>query len=188
MRRLPRFAPVWAAQALMTEAEVLAADGKDPSSRWAEAVAAAEPLAYPALLARARLRHAEAIITADAGEGRVRAGELLRQADSVARRLGAAPLAEEIQALAARARLALDTAAGGAAPVPPGDALGLTGRERDVLRLVAAGRSNRQIAEELFISPKTASVHVSNILAKLGVSGRGEAAAMAHRLKVFEVS
>ncbi|CAM5537938.1 AAA family ATPase OS=Streptomyces rimosus subsp. rimosus (strain ATCC / DSM 40260 / JCM 4667/ NRRL 2234) OX=1265868 GN=SRIM_029020 PE=4 SV=1 [Streptomyces rimosus subsp. rimosus] len=54
-----------------------------------------------------------------------------------------------------------------------------------MLRLVAAGRSNRQIADELFISPKTASVHVSNILAKLGVSGRGEAGAMAHRLRLF---
>ena len=52
-------------------------------------------------------------------------------------------------------------------------------------RLVADGRTNRQIAEELFISPKTASVHVSNILAKLGVSGRGEAAALAHRLALF---
>ncbi|WSL21965.1 LuxR C-terminal-related transcriptional regulator [Streptomyces sp. NBC_01283] len=65
-------------------------------------------------------------------------------------------------------------------------ALGLTTREREVLRLVAAGRSNRRIAEELFISPKTASVHVSNILAKLGASGRGEAAAIAHRLRVFD--
>ncbi|MDR3082936.1 MAG: response regulator transcription factor, partial [Streptomyces sp.] len=67
----------------------------------------------------------------------------------------------------------------------PAESLGLTSRERDVLRLVAAGRSNRQIAEELFISPKTASVHVSNILAKMGVSGRGEAAALAHRLQLF---
>lgn len=50
---------------------------------------------------------------------------------------------------------------------------------------MAAGRSNRRIAEELFISPKTVSVHVSNILAKLGVSGRGEAAALAHRLGLF---
>ncbi|WP_258052763.1 LuxR family transcriptional regulator [Streptomyces sp. Ru73] len=65
------------------------------------------------------------------------------------------------------------------------DSLGLTPRERDVLRLVAAGRSNRQIADALFISPKTASVHVSNILAKLGVSGRGEAGALAHRLRLF---
>jgi DNA-binding NarL/FixJ family response regulator len=68
-----------------------------------------------------------------------------------------------------------------------GDAskLGLTPREVDVLRLIAAGRSNRKIADELFISVKTASVHVSNILAKLGVTGRGEAAAVAHRLRLF---
>jgi DNA-binding NarL/FixJ family response regulator len=56
----------------------------------------------------------------------------------------------------------------------------------EVLALVAQGLSNRQIGERLFISTKTASVHVSNILAKLGVSGRGEAAAVAHRLRVFE--
>jgi DNA-binding NarL/FixJ family response regulator len=55
-----------------------------------------------------------------------------------------------------------------------------------VLRLVAAGRSNREIAGELFISAKTASVHVSNILAKLGVTTRGEAAATAHRLRLFD--
>ncbi|MFE6777415.1 AAA family ATPase [Streptomyces sp. NPDC057702] len=85
------------------------------------------------------------------------------------------------------------TAPTGASPRPPdggagaeeaADAFRLTPRERDVLRLVAVGRSNRQIAEELFISPKTASVHVSNILSKLAVSGRVEAAAMAHRLRL----
>jgi len=59
-------------------------------------------------------------------------------------------------------------------------------RPREVLRLVAAGRGNREIAAELFISPKTASVHVSNILGKLGVASRGEAAATAHRLHVFD--
>ena len=62
------------------------------------------------------------------------------------------------------------------------DAFGLTPREREVLQLVADGRSNPQIAAELFISRKTASVHVSNILGKLGVASRGEAAAVAHRL------
>ena len=60
----------------------------------------------------------------------------------------------------------------------------LTSREREVLRLIAAGRSNREIASVLFIAPKTASVHVSNILAKLGVDSRIEAAAVAHRLGV----
>jgi DNA-binding CsgD family transcriptional regulator len=60
--------------------------------------------------------------------------------------------------------------------------LGLTHREREVLFQVAAGRSNAQIAKVLFISPKTAGVHVSNILAKLGVASRVEAAAVAHRL------
>ena len=64
--------------------------------------------------------------------------------------------------------------------------LGLTDRELEVLRLVAAGRSNREIAAELFISPKTASVHVSNILGKLKVASRGEAAAKAHSLRLFD--
>jgi DNA-binding NarL/FixJ family response regulator len=65
---------------------------------------------------------------------------------------------------------------------------GLTERELEVLRLVAAGRSNRDIAAELFISPKTASVHVSNILGKLGVSSRGEAAAMAYQQHLLDDS
>ena len=65
---------------------------------------------------------------------------------------------------------------------------GLTERELEVLRLVAAGRSNREIAAELFISPKTASVHVSNILGKLGVASRGEAAARAHTFRLFDAA
>ena len=64
--------------------------------------------------------------------------------------------------------------------------LGLTARELEVLRLVAAGLSNREIASELFISAKTASVHVSNILGKLGAATRGEAAATAHRLRLLD--
>ncbi|MFB9839836.1 response regulator transcription factor, partial [Actinoallomurus acaciae] len=88
------------------------------------------------------------------------------------------PLRAEIDRLARRSRL---TVAGSAAGPP---ALGLTPREQEVLRLVAEGRSNRDIAEELFISAKTASVHVSNILGKLGVASRGEAAATAHRLRL----
>ena len=64
---------------------------------------------------------------------------------------------------------------------------GLTPREIEVLQLVAAGNSNSEIGSALFISTKTASVHVSNILAKLGVSGRGEAAALAYRLGLVSV-
>jgi DNA-binding NarL/FixJ family response regulator len=63
----------------------------------------------------------------------------------------------------------------------PVSVLGLTRREIDVLRLIAEGYSNSAIAGTLFISPKTVSVHVSNILAKLEVSNRGQAAALAHR-------
>ena len=63
---------------------------------------------------------------------------------------------------------------------------GLTDRESEVLALVASGHTNRQIAEALFMSEKTASVHVSRILAKLGVSTRGQAAALAHRLELVD--
>jgi predicted ATPase/DNA-binding CsgD family transcriptional regulator len=84
--------------------------------------------------------------------------------------------------------LATNTAAEAVPGQPPPDPLarfGLTGREREVLALLAAGRTNPEIGQALFISTKTASVHVSNILAKLGVTGRGEAAAVAHRLGIY---
>ncbi|WP_307805236.1 helix-turn-helix transcriptional regulator [Streptomyces spirodelae] len=186
MKGQPKFVPTWATQALMTETELLTAEGRDAADHWRQAVAAAEQLEAPPLLATARLRFAEVLITHGGPGARRAAGELLRQAEAVARELGT-PLQTEIATLAGRARIPLQQNDGEADPPPaPTAALGLTVRERDVLRLVAAGRSNRQIAEELFISPKTASVHVSNILAKLGASGRGEAAAIAHRLGAFD--
>jgi DNA-binding NarL/FixJ family response regulator len=99
--------------------------------------------------------------------------------------MGAAPLAAEIDALTRRASLRPDAkAAAGAADSASAardDAFSLTAREREVLTLVADGRSNSEIAERLFISRATASVHVSNILSKLGVSTRVQAAALAHR-------
>jgi DNA-binding CsgD family transcriptional regulator len=109
---------------------------------------------------------------------------VLGRAAEVTGRLGAHPLDGEVKALARRGRVDLGPPAATTAPGAPmpGEQLGLTPREAEVLALVAAGRSNRQIAQALFISPKTASVHVSNILAKLGVAGRVEAAAVAHRL------
>jgi DNA-binding NarL/FixJ family response regulator len=92
---------------------------------------------------------------------------------------------------AASASASAGTAASGSDPAAGGVGavgnLGLTPRELDVLRLVAEGLSNGQIGGRLFISTKTVSVHVSNILAKLGVASRTEAAAVAHRLRVFDV-
>ncbi|MEU6523047.1 AAA family ATPase [Streptomyces sp. NPDC046924] len=187
-RTLATGVPLWQAYEVWLRAELLRAEGRSAPGEWAAAVAALEPLERPYDLARARFRLAEALLASGADEDeRARAGELLRLSGAVAEHLGAAPLARSAALLARRARLAPATAARGSAPAPtdPARALGLTGRERDVLRLVAAGHTNRRIAEQLFISPKTASVHVSNILAKLGVSGRGEAAALAHRLDLF---
>jgi DNA-binding CsgD family transcriptional regulator len=180
--------PVWRAHERWLRAELLHADGRGTPDDWSEAVEAFECLDRPYDLARVRHRLAEALLS-DSGGGddeRDRATELLRLAAAVAEHLGARPLADSVALLAQRARLTLTRVpARRAVPADPVEALGLTSRERDVLRLVSAGRTNRQIAEELFISPKTASVHVSNILGKLGVSGRGEAAALAHRLELF---
>ncbi|CAL9567604.1 HTH-type transcriptional regulator MalT [Streptomyces sp. enrichment culture] len=192
-RRLATGAPVWAAHDRWVRAELHRARHAADPDRWADVVTAFERLERPYDLARVRHRLAEALLTAGpapTAEDRDRATELLRLALAVARHLGARPLADQVTRLAQRARLTLDRTAPAAAlaPADPADALGLTLRERDVLRLVSAGRTNRQIAEELFISPKTASVHVSNILAKLGVSGRGEAAAVAHRLGLFPLA
>ena len=110
----------------------------------------------------------------------------LRTAHQTTVALGALPLRREIELLAQRGRLRLeepmDTTASPEAPPSPAASLGLTQREAEVLALVAEGRTNRQIGQALFITPKTAGVHVSRILAKLGVAGRGEAAAVAHRL------
>ncbi|HET9290884.1 MAG TPA: AAA family ATPase [Actinomycetes bacterium] len=160
----------WLARA---EAEWARAEGRPDPDRWS---AAADAFGYGYLYeeARCRWRLVEALLT---GGDRDRAAEQALAAHELAERLGAGPLLAALEALGRRGRLDL----GGQAQPGP-DAPGLTPRELEVLRLVAAGRSNGQIAEALFISRKTASVHVSNILAKLGVAGRVEAAAVAHRL------
>ncbi|MFD9393077.1 AAA family ATPase [Streptomyces sp. NPDC060000] len=188
-RKLATIAPVWQAHERWVRAELLRAEGRTDPDDWSEVVAAFECLERPYDLARTRHRLAEALLSLGGDDERERAAELLRLVRAVAAHLGARPLTEAVTLLGRRARLSLAPAAGPAAvpadPTDPLATLGLTGRERDVLRLVCAGRTNRQIAEVLFISPKTASVHVSNILSKLDVSGRGEAAAVAHRLGLF---
>ena len=156
--------------------------GRAACAAWDAAAQAWEPVGQRYPLSIALLRGAEAALSAGDRDG---GGTRLAQASALARDLGAQPLAGEIARLARRARIPLGDAAGnGHLPGPP--QLGLTARELEVLRLVAAGQSNRDIANELFISAKTASVHVSNILGKLGVASRGEAAATAHRLQLFE--
>jgi DNA-binding NarL/FixJ family response regulator len=104
--------------------------------------------------------------------------------------MGARPLVGEIDALARRARLTLEAPVEEVAQPEPSPAaeLGLTPREHEVLLLLAEGRTNREIGETLFMSEKTASVHVSRILAKLEVGGRVEAAAVAHRLGLTSVA
>jgi DNA-binding CsgD family transcriptional regulator/tetratricopeptide (TPR) repeat protein len=180
----------WKRAVLATcEAEAARVRGEGDPEGWLAAVAAWEEAGYPYHLAVARWRAAEALL-ARRGD-RNQAGELLRQGHATAAGIGAEPLRRELERLARLGRVELRREAaaterdgapvGGSAP-PPGAELGLTARELEVLVLVAEGRSNRQVAEVLFISRKTASVHVSNILAKLGVASRVEAAAVAHRL------
>ncbi|QNP75704.1 AAA family ATPase [Streptomyces roseirectus] len=177
-RKLATPVPIWRAHDLWVRAELHRAEGRDTADEWSDVVTAFECLERPYDLARVRHRLAEALLSSPEPDDRARAAELLRLVRALADHLGARPLLESTAHLSQRARLSLT-------PPAPTDPLGLTTREQDVLRLVSAGHTNRQIAEQLFISPKTASVHVSNILAKLSVSSRGEAAALAHRLGLF---
>jgi DNA-binding CsgD family transcriptional regulator len=176
------------AKLLTAEAECTRVAGHGDPGRWAQAAEAWDELGCPWPAAYAHWRLAEALL--ETGAPHQEAAVPLRQAWTTARGLGARPLLAEIDSLSRRPRIALSpspVAPGGgdsavAQPAAPGNELGLTPREREVLALVAEGRTNRQIAAALFISDKTASVHVSNILAKLGVANRAEAAATVHRL------
>jgi predicted ATPase/DNA-binding CsgD family transcriptional regulator len=177
--------PIEGASLRTAEAEYARATGA-PDAALHEAAAQAWEAAdrpYPGAIMRWR-----------AGEDHVAAGDRdaaiaeLDRAHAVTVELGANWLRGEIESLAARARLTLTA---GEAPAPERaeaaaaaeeDPFGLTPRERQVLALVAEGRTNREIGETLFMAEKTASVHVSRILAKLEVRSRTEAAAVAHRL------
>jgi DNA-binding CsgD family transcriptional regulator len=131
--------------------------------------------------AQARWRYAEALLAGGDRSGREQAAEQIRLARQVAEELGAVPLREAVVGLARRARIGLDRAA-----APPSDVL--TPREQSVLALVAAGRTNRQIGAELFISEKTVSVHLSRVMAKLGVTSRTEAVSAAYARGLLRAS
>jgi DNA-binding CsgD family transcriptional regulator/tetratricopeptide (TPR) repeat protein len=166
----------------LAEAEHERAHGMAHPEPWSEAAAAWERLERPPLAAYCRWRQAEALVAA--GASRAEASGALRKAHAVAARLGATPLAEELRLLAQRARLELASPEVGSSDGDEGlrDALGLTPREAEVLALLARGCTNREIAAALVISVRTAGVHVSHILRKLGAPNRLEAAAIAHRL------
>jgi DNA-binding CsgD family transcriptional regulator/tetratricopeptide (TPR) repeat protein len=164
--------PVWLALAAAEHARLTAA--ADTAERWTTATTRCDHLGLAYHGAYARLRHAQALL--DRGT-RAQVKQLLLDAYTEAEGLGAVPLRNDVVALARRANIDLETKRAAA----PAEQLGLTPREGAVLELVAAGRTNSEIAERLYISRKTASVHVSNILRKLGVTNRGEAAALAYR-------
>jgi DNA-binding CsgD family transcriptional regulator/tetratricopeptide (TPR) repeat protein len=163
------------------DAERTRLDGPGRPETWAGVAKAWQDLDCPHRAAYAWWRQAQAQL--DAGQPAAAAAAALRAAADAAH--GHAPLQAEIATLADRARITLgpppaaEPAATAPATVPA--RYGLTSRELAVLRLLAAGRTNAQIGAELYISPKTAGVHVSNILRKLGVSGRVQAAAKAER-------
>ncbi|HWE14206.1 MAG TPA: AAA family ATPase [Solirubrobacteraceae bacterium] len=175
--------PVERARLAQGRAELARARGRPAHREWAKAVSGWEAIERPYPAAIARWREAESL--AGAGD-RAAAAAAAAGALATARMLGSRWLAAEVRALAERARLGLsapDGAPANGSPEPETpDPFGLTPRERQVLALLAEGATNRQIGAALFMAEKTASVHVSRILSKLGVQGRTQAAAVAHRL------
>jgi DNA-binding CsgD family transcriptional regulator len=178
--------PVVSALAAACEAEFTRLESRSDPEQWGALAGSWDALSRPYEVAYARWRQAEALLTRKASKP---AAGVLRQAHQIAGQLDARPLRHEIERLARRARIDLrppnatvDATAGLSAATQHG----LTPREQEVLRHLVEGRTNRQIARTLFISEKTASVHVSNIISKLGATNRSEAAAIAHRLRLLE--
>lgn len=177
--RWPAHSTLSLAYLRLSEAEGARLGGTADPDAWS---VAAEALAgiglrYPG--AYARWRQGEAVLALRHGKAAARAP--LRDAAETALELGAEPLRAAIAQVAERAGLEISApyASGGK---PSARRFGLTPREMEVLRLLVAGRTNRQIAGELFIGVKTAGTHVSSILGKLDVASRTEAASFAHRM------
>ena len=181
--------PVEAARLAASRAHIARARNAADPALDAAAAAAWRAVSRPYPAAVAELRRAETL--ASQGDREAAAAQLV-EVLAAADTLGAAWLRGEADGLAARARLPV--AAGGVTEIPPepaasaGDPFGLTPRERQVLALVADGATNREIGAQLYMAEKTASVHVSRILAKLDVRSRTEAAAVAHRFGFGETT
>lgn len=173
--------PVCAAVLLAVEAEADRITGDDQPEQWVAMAAANAALGRRYVQAYGLLRLAVCLLRRQA---RSRAETALREAYEQATGLGADPLLAEIRTVAQLGGLRLETDRTETTPQPKSaaDSLGLTPREREVLNLLTTGATNRMIARNLFISERTASVHVSNILTKLGVANRTEAARLALRL------
>ena len=179
----PSQVPLANAYLVACEAEMSRLEGTPSPGLWSDAAAGFAVLSMRYQQAYARWREADARLV-ERGP-REAATDALIEAHEIAVRLGAEPLLREIETTARQARIALsklDTAN----PPKPAIAFGLSARELDVLELLVAGRTNREIGDQLFISESTAGVHVSHILGKLGVTRRTEAAAIAHRLALFD--
>ncbi|MQA81808.1 MAG: AAA family ATPase [Streptosporangiales bacterium] len=174
---LPTTAPWWRATALQVAAELTPAEGATPS--WREVLAAWEDTTNVHSTCYARLRAAEEAVAAHDHRD---AQRWLRAAAKDAAEIGALPLLQEAKLLAAGARVELDEGQAEPPAMPAAERLGLTRREVEVLVLLAEGASNRAIAGCLVIAEKTASVHVSRILTKLGLKNRTQVAIAAHRL------
>ena len=166
----------------LAEAEYERARGVVRPELWSEAAETWHQLERPPIAAYCRWREAEALVAA--GASRAEASAPLGDARAVAIRIGAKPLLRELELLAERARLDVTSQDTVSPDSEQGlkEVLGLTTREAEVLTLVSRGYTNREIAQALVISVKTASVHVSHILRKLDAPNRLEAAAIAQRL------
>jgi DNA-binding CsgD family transcriptional regulator len=168
------------------KAELSRLMGRPSVAAWATAAAAANELQHPYEVAYSRFRQAEALLLSRGSRAAAQAAAA--EAYRISNELGAIPLTRNLEGLAARTRLQLETELGASMAASPGRPVDrttpfrLTPREQDVLERVTLGRTNREIASDLFISEKTASVHVSNIKSKLGANGRAEIAAIAVRL------
>jgi DNA-binding CsgD family transcriptional regulator len=174
-----RLSPALALLQAVAKAHLSRIPGPADQGLWARV--AQDELADPYLVANARYQEGAALLASRGS--RHRAATALRAADTTARDLQADPLRAEIEALARAARIDLAPAVVTPRPSPDPTGVGLTPREREVLGLLGNGLSNAHIAKTLYISEKTASVHVSNILRKLGVTSRVQAAAAAAKLK-----